>query len=237
MPGSNTSPFMLDVSNMVDERIESAIFRAVVTAVQPDAVRIKRVGAEVEDDQNYAAVDIYPFPEVDDEVLVLKVGKGFNVLGRIVRSGLDVLHTTLSDLEVTGTIQVGPSVRLTPDGLALVVTDTPTVVGDDDKKISHVSEDYLTTYGERFGVWIPGLGSSYLVDRVMLATDSYIWHGIWDDVNDEYDMAEVLTQSTTGFFEVWAIFEGISAVLGLHRNSATDWELWLLSGGVYQQIA
>lgn len=107
MAGSSTSPFMLDVSNMIDERIESAIFRAIVTAITPDSVRIKRVGATDEDAQDYAACDIYPFPQVDDEVMVLRAGKGYVVMGRIVRSGLDVLHNQLSDLEISGVLTMG----------------------------------------------------------------------------------------------------------------------------------
>lgn len=98
---------MLDVSNMIDERIESSIFRATVTAISANSVRIKRVGATVEDAQDYAAVDIYPFPAVDDEVLVLRLGKGYTVLGRLVRSGLDVLHTQLGDLLISGQLTLG----------------------------------------------------------------------------------------------------------------------------------
>lgn len=130
-----TSPFMLDVSNMVDERIESAIFRAIVTEITPDSVRIKRVGAEVEDAQDYAAVDIYPFPSVDDEVLVLKLGKGYTVLGRIVRSGLDVLHNQLGDLEISGTLTLGPGGSITDaDGSRWdqdgIVLNAPGSLGD-----------------------------------------------------------------------------------------------------------
>lgn len=113
MPGSaQTSPFMLDVSNLVDARIEASIFRAVVTDIQPDAVRIKRTGQFAEDAQDYAACDVYPFPSVGDEVLVLRVGHGFIVVARIVREGIDVLHTGLADLAITGTLLMGPDGRI-----------------------------------------------------------------------------------------------------------------------------
>lgn len=94
MAGSQTSPFMLDVSNLVDDRIQDAIFRATVTAVGADSIEIKRTGQFLPDQQRYAACDLFPFPIVGDEVLVLKVGRGFVTIGRIVRSGIDVLRET-----------------------------------------------------------------------------------------------------------------------------------------------
>lgn len=156
MPGSNTSPFMLDVSNMVDERIESAIFRAVVTEITADSVRIKRVGAELEDAQDYAAVDIYPFPGVDDEVLVLKLGKGYTVLGRIVRSGLDVLHTQLGDLEVTGTLTIGAGGIETPGGSRF-----------DDTGIRLVADGFI---GDQ--IILASVGSGGLENRFIITTEA-----------------------------------------------------------------
>lgn len=108
-----TSGFMLDVSNLIDERIEASIFRAVVTAIQPDSVRIKRTGQVAEDAQNYAACDIYPFPGIGDEVLVLRLGRGYVVVAKIVREGLDVLHEALEALagaqaNIVGALVLGP---------------------------------------------------------------------------------------------------------------------------------
>lgn len=119
MAAGQTSSFMLDISNLVDERIESAIFRAVVTEITPDSVRIKRVGATVEDAQDYAAVDIFPFPILGDEVVVLKLGKGYTVLGRLVRSGIDVLHSTF---------QIGETYRFSETALQ-IATEGAQVVG------------------------------------------------------------------------------------------------------------
>lgn len=149
----------------------------------------------------------------------------------------DLLVKSKLTISTGGIIQVGDYVRLTSDGLSLVVTDSPNVVGEDDKKISHVSADYLTTYAERFGVFNSGLNSAYIIDRVFLKTDSYILQGIWDVANSKYDTYTILSNSATGFPSIWSVNEGNATVLGLKRISATSWELWMLKSGTYQKIA
>lgn len=160
---------MLDVSNMIDERIESSIFRAVVTTIGADYVRIKRVGATVEDGQDYAAVDIFPFPELGDEVLVLRLGKGYTILGRLIRSGIDVLHSTF---------QIGQTYRFSETALQIATdgANVVAVIGVDSPltdtpeanasywKLSGSANDFILASDVTLGVYAVGVekGAVYI---------------------------------------------------------------------------
>lgn len=61
------------------------LFRATVTGTSGNRVTVRRTGQAAADPQSYARLASYSTPQVDDEVLVARVGDGFIVLGKIVR--------------------------------------------------------------------------------------------------------------------------------------------------------
>lgn len=63
---------------------EETIFRATVSDISGNTIAIKRPGF-LPDGQYYPALNSYASPTVGDEVLVIKVGRGFVVVGEIIR--------------------------------------------------------------------------------------------------------------------------------------------------------
>ncbi len=73
------------IQQMIKHSISLAIFRAIVTGTSGNRVFIKRTGQASADAQAYPALASYTTPTTDDEVIVVKVGIGYIVLGKIVR--------------------------------------------------------------------------------------------------------------------------------------------------------
>lgn len=61
------------------------LFRAVVTGTSGDLVTIQRTGYSTPDTQSYPRLASYSAPQVNDEVIVARVGKGYVVLGEVLR--------------------------------------------------------------------------------------------------------------------------------------------------------
>lgn len=126
------------VREEIDQAFNQRIFRGLVSEVQTDRVRIVRTGGgQVQgDSRDYPLLDVYPAPEVRDEVIGLRVGDGYAVLGKLVRPGIAVRRTQLTDLTITGTLTLGDGGQIVDadgskwdqDGIELVATDVPSDV-------------------------------------------------------------------------------------------------------------
>lgn len=73
-----------EINKAVRKAINSLLFRATVTGVVDGMVQIKRPGQDDPDDQYYARADSYS-PNIDDEVLCVKLMGGVIVLCRVTR--------------------------------------------------------------------------------------------------------------------------------------------------------
>lgn len=73
------------VSDMVDGMFRERVFRATVTGVSGNLVTIQRPGQTAADTQSYPALASYGSPTATDEVLVIRLGDGWVVAGKIVR--------------------------------------------------------------------------------------------------------------------------------------------------------
>ena len=70
---------------MFEELWGQRVFRAVVTGTSGNLVTIQRTGQAASDPQSYAKLASYSSPQVSDEVVVLRVGSGWIVMGRVLR--------------------------------------------------------------------------------------------------------------------------------------------------------
>jgi hypothetical protein len=61
------------------------VFRATVTGTSGNLVTIQRTGQAAADPQSYAKLASYSSPQVADEVVVLRVGSGWIVMGKVIR--------------------------------------------------------------------------------------------------------------------------------------------------------
>lgn len=73
------------VRDLIRDHHREAVFRAVVTGTSGNLVTVKRTGQTNADTQSYPALVSYSSPTADDEVLVVRVGDGYVVVGEITR--------------------------------------------------------------------------------------------------------------------------------------------------------
>lgn len=73
------------VRELFDALWGERMFRAVVTGTSGNLVTVKRTGQGSADPQSYAKLASYSAPAVNDEVLVVKVGGGWLVCGKVTR--------------------------------------------------------------------------------------------------------------------------------------------------------
>jgi hypothetical protein len=92
MMASGATSLSRMIENIITATIHKVIFRAVVTGVSGNKVFIKRTGQTVADEQSYPRIISYGIPTgtgsvpvVDDEVIVLRVGGGWIIVGKVLR--------------------------------------------------------------------------------------------------------------------------------------------------------
>ena len=73
------------VRGLVDALWGERMFRATVTGTSGNLVTIQRTGQGSADPQSYAKLTSYSAPAASDEVIVVKVGGGWIVLGKVSR--------------------------------------------------------------------------------------------------------------------------------------------------------
>ncbi len=61
------------------------LFRATVTGTSGNLVTIQRTGETAPDAQSYPRLNSYAAPAADDEVIVVQIGSGLIVLGKVLR--------------------------------------------------------------------------------------------------------------------------------------------------------
>jgi hypothetical protein len=80
---------MTGLRALVRETVESIlgefVFRAIVTGTSGNRVLVRRATQTAADAQAYPRLAAYSSPTVADEVLVIRLGGGFLVVGKIVR--------------------------------------------------------------------------------------------------------------------------------------------------------
>ena len=74
-----------EVMKLFRKGYDERVFRAIVTGTSGNKVLIKRAGQAAADTQAYARLVSYATPAADDEVLVIEVGGGPLVVGKITR--------------------------------------------------------------------------------------------------------------------------------------------------------
>ena len=73
------------ISDIFDRMFAERMFLATVTDVSGDQVEIQRSDSAAADVQTYSALASYATPTATDEVLVVRVGGGLLVVGKVVR--------------------------------------------------------------------------------------------------------------------------------------------------------
>ena len=111
------------VQNMIDQDGAGQLFRATVVATTDTTIRIQRTGHDP-DTAEYAVLDNFPYPKVDDEVLVARVGSGWMIVGSVLRSGLTENYLTI---ETTLRILPGGQIQWGTDGLNSIDEDLITI--------------------------------------------------------------------------------------------------------------
>ncbi|KKL44725.1 hypothetical protein LCGC14_2362800 [marine sediment metagenome] len=117
------------VQNMIDQDGAGQLFRATVVATTDTTIRIQRTGHDP-DTAEYAVLDNFPYPKVDDEVLVARVGSGWMIVGSVLRSGLTENYLTI---ETTLRILPGGQIQWGTDGLNSIDEDLITIEVSDDE--------------------------------------------------------------------------------------------------------
>ena len=74
-----------EVRKMINRVWRERLFRATVTGTSGNLVTIRRTGQSAADVQSYAKLASYSAPAADDEVIVAQIGRGWIVLGKVVR--------------------------------------------------------------------------------------------------------------------------------------------------------
>lgn len=78
----NLARFVMD---LFDRMFGERVFRATVTGVSGNLVTIQRPGQAAADAQSYPRLVSYTTPTAADEVLVVRLGDGWLVVGKVTR--------------------------------------------------------------------------------------------------------------------------------------------------------
>ncbi len=73
------------VAELIERKHREDVFRATVTGTSGNLVTIRRTGQASADPQSYPALASYSMPAANDEVIVMRVGDGLIVIGKVVR--------------------------------------------------------------------------------------------------------------------------------------------------------
>ncbi len=73
------------VDALIRRNGRETMFRATVTGTSGNLVTVRRTGQLIPDVQSYAKLASYSSPVADDEVIVLRIGGGYIVLGKVTR--------------------------------------------------------------------------------------------------------------------------------------------------------
>ncbi len=82
------------VQIMIDRDAEEQLFQATVSSITGSTITIQRTGHDPET-AAYSVIDSFPYPVVGDEVIVARVGRGFIVIGKVLRTGLVQRYLTI----------------------------------------------------------------------------------------------------------------------------------------------
>ena len=72
-------------TDLFDRMFGERVFRAAVTGTSGNLVTIQRPGQPAADTQSYPRLVSYTSPTAGDEVVVMKLGGGWIILGEIIR--------------------------------------------------------------------------------------------------------------------------------------------------------
>jgi hypothetical protein len=72
------------IKDLLTDAIKDVIWRGTVTGTVGNLVTVQRPGMTAADPQSYPRLSSYT-PAVSDEVIVLRVGRGYIVCGKVVR--------------------------------------------------------------------------------------------------------------------------------------------------------
>ncbi len=111
------------VQMMIDRDSDEQLFQATVASLTSSTITIQRTGHEPET-ARFAVIDSFPYPAVDDEVIVARVGRGFIIVGKVLRTGLVERYLT-----VETELRILPGGKLTwgSDGLNSIDEDLITI--------------------------------------------------------------------------------------------------------------
>ena len=73
------------MEDLFDRMFRERVFRATVTGVSGNLVTIQRPGQASADTQSYPRLVSYATPAAADEVLVVRLGDGWIVVGKVTR--------------------------------------------------------------------------------------------------------------------------------------------------------
>ncbi len=110
---------MRQMAAMIAANEASSIFRATVVSLTPSTITVQRTGHDAET-APYAVIDSFPYPAVDDEVIVQRIGSGFIVIGKVLRSGLVERYLTIET-----------ELRILPSGKITWGSDGQNFIDDD----------------------------------------------------------------------------------------------------------
>ena len=119
------------VQRMIDRDADEQLFQATVASLTSSTITIQRTGHDPET-ARYAVIDSFPYPAVDDEVIVARVGSGFIIVGKVLRTGLVERYLTI---ETELRILPGGKITWGSDGLNSIDDDLITIEVSDDEAI------------------------------------------------------------------------------------------------------